>query len=180
MKIYAKLAKARQEFHNLNLKKSGVNKFAGYKYFELSDFVIPGMAVLADNGLVPVISFGTELAEMTIHDVDEDSCITITSPMAEANLKGCHPIQNMGAVQTYQRRYLWMAAMEIVEHDAIDSAAPVEEVKLASRAQHKTIDGLIADDKLAKRTASWIETNRDRMTSKQATDIINHVTKETK
>jgi hypothetical protein len=41
--------------------------------------------------------------------------------MAEANLKGTHPIQNLGAVETYQRRYLWMTAMEIVEHDALDA-----------------------------------------------------------
>jgi hypothetical protein len=49
--------------------------------------------------------------------------------MAEANLKGAHPIQNLGAVLSYQRRYLWMAALEIVEGDAVDSAPPVEAPK---------------------------------------------------
>jgi hypothetical protein len=49
--------------------------------------------------------------------------------MAEANLKGAHPIQNLGAVLSYQRRYLWMAAMELVEGDAVDSAPPVEAPK---------------------------------------------------
>ena len=39
----------------------------------------------------------------------------------EANLKGVHPIQNMGAVETYSRRYLWVTALEIVEHDALDA-----------------------------------------------------------
>jgi hypothetical protein len=47
--------------------------------------------------------------------------------MAEANLKGAHPIQNLGAVLSYQRRYLWMAALEIVEHDIIDSSPRVED-----------------------------------------------------
>jgi hypothetical protein len=42
--------------------------------------------------------------------------------MSEAALKGCHPVQNLGAVQTYIRRYLWVAALEIVEHDAVDSS----------------------------------------------------------
>ena len=42
--------------------------------------------------------------------------------MSEANLKGCHPVQNLGAVETYIRRYLWVAALEIVEHDAVDSS----------------------------------------------------------
>ncbi len=42
--------------------------------------------------------------------------------MGSAALKGCHEVQNVGAVETYQRRYLWVAALEIVEHDAIDSS----------------------------------------------------------
>jgi hypothetical protein len=50
--------------------------------------------------------------------------------MAEANLKGCHPIQNLGAVETYTRRYLWVSAMEIVEHDALDSSPPMKEDKV--------------------------------------------------
>jgi hypothetical protein len=48
--------------------------------------------------------------------------------MADAQLKGCHPIQNLGAVETYTRRYLWVTAMEIVEHDALDSSQPVVDV----------------------------------------------------
>jgi hypothetical protein len=51
--------------------------------------------------------------------------------MADANLKGCYPIQNLGAVETYTRRYLWVSAMEIVEHDALDSSPPVKEEKQA-------------------------------------------------
>jgi hypothetical protein len=47
--------------------------------------------------------------------------IIITSPMSSAALKGCHEVQNLGAVQTYLRRYLWVAALEIVEHDALDA-----------------------------------------------------------
>ena len=41
--------------------------------------------------------------------------------MSTAELKGCHPVQNLGAVQTYLRRYLWTAAFEIVEGDALDA-----------------------------------------------------------
>jgi hypothetical protein len=39
-------------------------------------------------------------------------------------------VQNLGAVQTYIRRYLWVAALEIVEHDALDSSKPVEDKKV--------------------------------------------------
>jgi hypothetical protein len=129
--IYRKLGDARNAFHALQLKKSGKNTFAGYSYFELSDFLIPGLKCMSDSGLMPVVSFENSRAVMRIFDMDSDAVIEIESPRAEANLKGCHPIQNLGAEETYQRRYLWMAALEIVEHDALDSSPPVETAKAA-------------------------------------------------
>lgn len=127
MSIFKKLADARTEFHSRMLTKSGHNKFAGYRYFELADFVIAGMDCMRLAGLVPVISFTAEQATMTIHEIDGDGTIVIASPMSSAALKGCHEVQNLGAVQTYLRRYLWVAALEIVEHDPIDASEPVAE-----------------------------------------------------
>lgn len=126
MSVYAKLNAARKEFHTLQLKKTGLNKFAGYSYFELGDFLIPALNVFEKHGLCALISFGTDVATMVITDVEDNSYTALTSPMAEAQLKGCHPIQNLGAVETYTRRYLWVAALEIVEHDALDSSPPIE------------------------------------------------------
>jgi hypothetical protein len=66
------------------------------------------------------------LAELNIFEHEGDGKITITSPMSSAALKGCHDVQNLGAVQTYQRRYLWQSALEIVEHDALDATTGQE------------------------------------------------------
>ena len=38
MNVYSKLQTARVRLQESNLKKSGENKFAGFKYFELGDF----------------------------------------------------------------------------------------------------------------------------------------------
>ncbi len=119
---YAKLSQARQRFHGLELRKTGKNTFAGYSYFELGDFLIPALEVFHNCGLIGVISFDSETATMKIVDLDNTGdTIVITSPMGSAALKGCHEVQNIGAVETYQRRYLWVAALEIVEHDALDA-----------------------------------------------------------
>jgi hypothetical protein len=128
MNVYQKLNKARLELQGTELTKSGHNKFAGYKYFELGDFLPTINRIFDKVGLCGVISFGSELSTLTIVSVDDGSKIEITSPMADAQLKGCHPIQNLGAVETYTRRYLWVTAMEIVEHDALDSSQPVVDV----------------------------------------------------
>lgn len=125
MNVYEKLNAAREEFHGLELKKTGHNKFAGYNYFELGDFLIPALRVFKKHGLCGTISFGlgANIAKMCVVNVEKpDEYIPFESPMGSAQLKGCHEVQNIGAVETYQRRYLWVAALEIVEHDAIDSS----------------------------------------------------------
>jgi len=134
MNVYQKLNLAREKFHSAEIKKSGHNKFAGYHYFELGDFVVPALKIFKEVGLTSVIRFEADIATMEIvnNEKPEDR-IYILSPMSEASLKGCHPVQNLGAVQTYVRRYLWVAALEIVEHDALDSAEPVKEDKPAEK-----------------------------------------------
>ncbi len=121
--VHKKLMQARMFLQQMALKKSGHNKFSNYYYFELGDFLPQINEIFHGQGLCGVISYDTDYASLTITDVDDGTNIVITSPMVEANLKGAHAIQNLGAVETYQRRYLWMTAMEIVEHDALDSSA---------------------------------------------------------
>ena len=139
MNVYQKLNEARDLFHQAPLKKSGHNKFAGYSYFELGDFVVPVLEIFKQVGLTSIISFKQDEATMQIINTDKpDEVVTITTPMSEANLKGCHPVQNLGAVQSYLRRYLWVAAMEIVEHDALDSTTG-DKTKEVAPAQPKKI-----------------------------------------
>ena len=129
--VHLKLMRSRLMLQDKQLKKSGHNKFAGYSYFELGDFIPTINEIFFEVGLCGVVSYDAEIASLTITDVEDGTNIVITSPMADANLKGCHPIQNLGAVETYTRRYLWVTAMEIVEHDALDSSAPLKEEKKA-------------------------------------------------
>jgi hypothetical protein len=120
MPVLKKLNEARKAFHSTDLKKTGHNKFAGYSYFQLADFIAPALTIFDRVGLCALVSFNKEEARMTITDLEDGTECAITSPMSSAALKGCHEVQNLGAVQTYLRRYLWVAALDIVEHDALD------------------------------------------------------------
>jgi hypothetical protein len=144
--VYKKLNEAREKFHALKLVKTGENKFAGYKYFELGDFLIPALQVFREVGLCAYVSFDKEIATMTIVDMDSAEKMEITSPMGSAALKGCHEVQNIGAVETYQRRYLWVAALEIVEHDALDATTGKDrDLTKSGTVVHAVRDG-IGDD----------------------------------
>lgn len=122
MNVYEKLQKCRVELQNTELKKSGNNKFAGYKYFELGDFLPTINKLCMENKLLTVTSFNNDLATLTVINAEApEEQVVFTSPQGQAQLKGCHEIQNIGAVETYQRRYLMMLAFEIVESDVLDS-----------------------------------------------------------
>jgi hypothetical protein len=139
--VLKKLNSARSKFHSTEIKKTGHNKFAGYHYFELGDFLVPALKIFNDVGLCAVVSFDSDFAKMTITDIDDGSQCIITSPMSSAALKGCHEVQNLGAVQTYLRRYLWVSALEIVEHDAVDSSEnkPVDDYVEICRVHEEAI-----------------------------------------
>lgn len=122
MNVYEKLSQARINLQGCELKKTGHNKFAGYHYFELGDFLPTVQQIFHNLGLLGFVSYSAECATIRIVNAEEPSdFMIIETPMASAALKGAHDIQNLGAVQTYLRRYLWATAMEIVEHDELDA-----------------------------------------------------------
>ena len=51
MSVHKKLMQARIQLQNLPLKKTGHNKFAGYYYFELGDFLPDVQQIFNNIGL---------------------------------------------------------------------------------------------------------------------------------
>lgn len=121
MNVFEKLNEARIRFQNANVKKSGTNKFAGYTYYELSD-IVPAINRLArELKFTCVVNFGVNVATLDFVDIEKDTKITFTTPMSKASLRGCHEVQNVGATETYLKRYLYQHCFEIVENDALDA-----------------------------------------------------------
>ena len=128
--VYQKLLEARVLFMEEDVKKSGKNMNMSYKYFELQDIVPVATPIFQKVGLLAITTFTDEVAMMTIIDVDNPSdCIVFTSPMREitpivskSGTEVTNAIQRLGSVETYQRRYLYMVALDIVESDAIEAA----------------------------------------------------------
>ena len=129
--VYQKLLEARVLFMEEDVKKSGKNMKMSYKYFELQDIVPVATPIFQKVGLLPVVTFTNEDAMMTIFNVDNPGeFILFTSPMREiepiiSNKTGgevTNAIQRLGSVETYQRRYLYMIALDIVESDDIEAS----------------------------------------------------------
>lgn len=134
LNIYQKLGEARARFLEAPVKKSGVNRFAEFKYFELADIVPVATAIFNEIGLLFTISFEEKSAVGTLVNTDNPTQfivfqspmipLTVTDKNGEAKSPaGMNSIQALGGAETYQRRYLYMSVLDIVEADAFDATS---------------------------------------------------------
>ena len=200
MNVYARLAKARVMLQKKALKKSGENKYAGFKYFELADFLPSVNEIFAEVGLCSQFYITTEKTEnlapegyepyytdmpsvayLEIINTDMPSqSVTFSSAIAEAAMKGASPIQQLGSVHTYMRRYLWLEAMEITECDGVDALNQKEQIEekpkvlMITPDQMHTITSLFEGDtdRMKKMMEVYRVTGLEQLNAKQAANII--------
>lgn len=153
----AKLKEVRKALRAMDLQKTGWNDFSKYHYFDLQDFLPQGLDLLDAQNLVPKVDYHTDHATLTITDLESGDAVVFHSPMSEANLKGMHPVQNLGAVETYLRRYLYITAFEIMEPSATDQA-PIQEEKGKAKAQGNAKElPLYTEAQFKKNVGTWVK-----------------------
>lgn len=191
--IFKKLAKARTLVRGMMKTKSGFNKYANYKYFELEDIIPPMLKVFDEIGLIGIeghedatiqpetgIQLKPEFYTLKIYNTDNinDKPIIFTKKYADAATKGQLPIQAVGSESTYMRRYLWLDALEIVENDATDATARSGEQaeavpqkpRMATEAQLKILKRAYPDPT---KVFNWAQINDwSEMTAEVASQII--------
>lgn len=155
--IYRKLLQARMLFHSCSMKKSGYNSYSNFAYFELAEIVPTVINVCSQLGVVCVTSFGATEATLKFVDCDDPTqFIEFRSPVGACQLKACHEAQNIGASQTYTRRYLYMMAFDIIENDVLDSQAgapgqaPRPTRQPQQRSQERRVEGGISREEAVK------------------------------
>ena len=121
----------RVELQNAKLKKSGKNKFAGFDYFELADF-LPKLNELMlkekinDRFSIINNSDGTMTASLLLIKGDEQQEYTMpfvlfVTPLNKSGQPSMQDIQYLGALNTYYKRYLYLNAFGITDGEVIDS-----------------------------------------------------------
>ena len=140
--VYEKLQQARIKLQSMELKKSGYNSYAGFKYFELADFLPSVNTIFAELKLCSVFSIHANEAMLHIIDSETGNQVIFRSPVADASSGKAPPIQALGSQHTYLRRYLFLNALEITEHDAVDATIQKEEPKSAKPVTKDVFDTL--------------------------------------
>lgn len=154
--IYEKIQNIRVELQNKQLKKTGYNKFANFYYYQLEDFIPTLNELMKNSKITSNFSIVGETAILTLIDYEDNTSSIYQSPIADASLKGCTPVQSLGGVHTYLKRYLYQNAFEITESDLLDGTlGKKEEEPLISASTIKAILDLLKD--LGKEEKSYRE-----------------------
>lgn len=154
--IYQKMQAIKEELLEMNLKKSGLNKFADFSYYELSDFLPQIIKLCNKYNLFTQINFDKENGTLTIVNAENtDETISYITPTEELELKGCNKIQALGGTQTYLRRYLYMNAFDITENDLFDNIAGKNTTSNKSTSPAPQVDLKTKIEGFKK----WLETN---------------------
>jgi len=145
--VYQKLIKAREQFLNADVQKTGKNMHLSFKYFELDDIVPTATRIFSEIGLVPIVNFTADVATMTVVNTDNpEDTVAFIAPfnqiapiVSNTGKQATNEMQALGSSITYMRRYLYMMALDICESDSIDAnigkpapAAPAPEAPKAN------------------------------------------------
>jgi hypothetical protein len=149
MNMYEKIQIIKVQMDKLDLKKSGYNKFSNYPYFELRDFSPQLNQLIYDFKLMSYFTFSKEYASLIVVNCENPiERLELTSPMVGAVLKGMHEIQNLGAVMTYQRRYLYIVLFDLSENDFFELVAnnQTKQEKKVIQEPKKVVNNYDVDD----------------------------------
>lgn len=127
--VYQKLIKAREQFLNADVQKTGKNMHLSFKYFELDDIVPTATRIFSEIGLVPIVNFTVDVATMTVVNTDNpEDTVAFIAPfnqiapiVSNTGKQATNEMQALGSSITYMRRYLYMMALDICESDSIDA-----------------------------------------------------------
>ncbi len=132
----------RVKLQNAKLKKSGKNKYAGFDYFELADFLPKLNELMLEEGIndryrieegysILELVKGEEKQEYTIpfklfetpltYKKDKNGNFIKSKEGEYIQVPSMQDIQYLGALNTYYKRYLYLNAFGITDGEVIDS-----------------------------------------------------------
>lgn len=132
----------RVKLQDSKIKKTGKNKFAGFDYFELADFLPKLNELMLEESVNDLFTVEEEQATLTLIKGEErqtykmpftrfDTPLTFKKDKAGNFIKdkndewvqvpSMQDIQYLGALNTYYKRYLYLNAFGITDGEVIDN-----------------------------------------------------------
>ena len=168
-KIHQKIARIQKNLMAMKLPKSGENKFANFKYYELEDILPAIFKECYNQELFLEFSFSLEEAQLKVRNWNEPGESVITSvpmPGIVPLNRGMNIMQSEGSYITYLKRYLLTNLFLIMEKDVVDAIPQnnsVSESVVASDPVQKVREYIHSKDSTLEITPLMINQNRQKM-----------------
>ena len=125
MSLNEAIIKIRVSLQKSKIKKSGQNKFAGFNYYELSDFLPTLNELMLQEGVNDIYTVQSESAKLTLVKGEESQTYEMPferfeTPKNKSGQASMQDIQYLGALNTYYKRYLYLNAFGITDGEVID------------------------------------------------------------
>ena len=175
LNVFQKIMLLRNDDLLKGIKKTGFNKFQGFKYFELVDFLPTVTQLEVIYGLTSLFSIDEQLAKLEVINVVTGDKVVFTSTIAEANVKGMLDIQQLGSKHTYLKRYLYYNYLNLTENDGVDGLnQDSAKSEVSTPTQHNQILELLdhEDAKIEHTLKSYKVEKLMDLTHDQAVEII--------
>ena len=149
MSLNKSIIDIRVELQNSKLKKSGLNKFAGFTYYELSDFLPKLNELMKQYEINDIFSIKDGVATLTIikDKESQEYCIPFVlfdTPKNKNGTDSMQHIQYLGALNTYYKRYLYLNAFGITDGEVIDAMEQPTQPTASNQDLVKYVADLIA------------------------------------
>lgn len=177
----------RVELQKKKIEKTGKNKFAGFDYFELADFLPTLNELMLKEGINDIFSIENNLATLTLIKGEEKQSysmpfVLFETPLNQKGIKSMQDIQYLGALNTYYKRYLYLNAFGITDGDVIDaidnsSLGKENTDSTITKEQKQKILSLVETSKINNMLEFYGVEKIDELTYAQASEIIKRKTK---
>lgn len=135
--------KIRVKLQNSKIKKSGKNKFAGFEYYELGDFLPKLNELMLEENINDLFTIENDEVKLILMKGEEKQEYKMPfrifeTPLTKDGKQSMQDIQYLGALNTYYKRYLYLNAFGITDGEVIDSMNS-EEIKKPIKQETKEI-----------------------------------------
>ena len=172
----------RVKLQNAKIKKSGKNKFAGFEYFELADFLPKLNELMQEEKVNDRFYIKDDYAFLELMKGEETNTYTMPfvlfdTPLNKQGQASMQDIQYLGALNTYYKRYLYLNAFGINDGEVIDSmnneelGSTTKNERRASSGQVNVLNKLSDEDK-EKVYAKYGVDSIEELSIRQASEII--------
>ena len=126
-----KIIKIKNRLYAEKIEKTGKNTFQNFNFFELRDFLPRLIQFMNEEEINDQFTIENNEAILILNYKEEKNTYKIPfvmfdTPLNKAGKESMQPIQYLGALNTYYKRYLYLNAFSIAENDVIDAMEQTE------------------------------------------------------